>query len=103
MLNKHLIYSVRTHYRSETNYSVIVELTPIAIPIPIPIAIGTIGTIRIEGFNSPVEKVLLRMRSGEMQEWFNWHAWKACVRQKCTAGSNPALSAKKEYCSLNYC
>jgi hypothetical protein len=31
---------------------------------------------------------------GEMQEWFNWHAWKACVPQKGTGGSNPPLSAK---------
>ena len=30
---------------------------------------------------------------GEMQEWFNWHAWKACVPQKGTGGSNPPLSA----------
>ena len=29
-----------------------------------------------------------------MQEWLNWHAWKACVPQKGTAGSNPALSAE---------
>ncbi len=28
-----------------------------------------------------------------MQEWFNWHAWKACVPQKGTGGSNPPLSA----------
>lgn len=28
-----------------------------------------------------------------MQEWLNWHAWKACVPLKGTAGSNPALSA----------
>ena len=30
---------------------------------------------------------------GEMLEWLKRHAWKACVRQKCTAGSNPAFSA----------
>lgn len=29
--------------------------------------------------------------SGEVSEWSMVHAWKACV-QKCTAGSNPALS-----------
>jgi hypothetical protein len=29
-----------------------------------------------------------------MQERFNWHAWKACVPQKGTGGSNPPLSAK---------
>jgi hypothetical protein len=34
---------------------------------------------------------------GEMQEWFNWHAWKACVPQKGTGGSNPPLSAKTNY------
>ncbi len=28
-----------------------------------------------------------------MQEWLNWHAWKACVPQKGTGGSNPFLSA----------
>ena len=30
---------------------------------------------------------------GEMREWLKRHAWKACIRQKCIAGSNPALSA----------
>ena len=30
---------------------------------------------------------------GEMLEWLRRHAWKACIRQKCIAGSNPALSA----------
>ncbi len=35
----------------------------------------------------------LRRTKGEMQEWFNWHAWKACVPQKGTGGSNPPLSA----------
>lgn len=29
---------------------------------------------------------------GEMLEWLKRHAWKACKRQKCFAGSNPALS-----------
>ena len=28
-----------------------------------------------------------------MQEWLNWHAWKACEPLKGSAGSNPALSA----------
>ena len=32
-------------------------------------------------------------RNGEMLEWLKRHAWKACIRQKCIAGSNPALSA----------
>ena len=30
-----------------------------------------------------------------MLEWLKRHAWKACIRQKCIAGSNPALSAKE--------
>ena len=30
-----------------------------------------------------------------MSEWFKEHAWKVCVLQKGTAGSNPALSAEK--------
>ena len=37
------------------------------------------------------------MHSGEMQEWLNWHAWKACVPQKGTGGSNPPLSAMKNH------
>ena len=32
---------------------------------------------------------------GEMSEWFKEHAWKVCVLQKGTAGSNPALSAEQ--------
>ncbi len=32
--------------------------------------------------------------TGEVQEWLNWHAWKACVPLKGTEGSNPSLSAK---------
>ena len=35
-----------------------------------------------------------------MQEWFNWHAWKACVPQKGTGGSNPPLSAPARHKSL---
>ena len=30
---------------------------------------------------------------GEMLEWLKRHAWKACIRLKCIAGSNPAFSA----------
>ncbi len=30
---------------------------------------------------------------GEVLEWLKRHAWKACIRQKRIAGSNPALSA----------
>ncbi len=37
---------------------------------------------------------MLNISTGEVSEWLKEHAWKACVRQKCTAGSNPALSAK---------
>ncbi len=32
-----------------------------------------------------------------MSEWFKEHAWKVCVLQKGTAGSNPALSAETVY------
>lgn len=39
---------------------------------------------RVEGFGKHL---------GEMSEWFKEHAWKVCVLQKGTAGSNPALSA----------
>ena len=35
-----------------------------------------------------------------MLEWFKRHAWKACVLQKGTGGSNPFLSAKV---NLEYC
>ena len=31
--------------------------------------------------------------TGEVSEWLKEHAWKACVRQKRTEGSNPSLSA----------
>ena len=30
--------------------------------------------------------------SGQVAEWLKAHAWKACVRQKRTEGSNPSLS-----------
>ena len=29
-----------------------------------------------------------------MSEWFKEHAWKVCVGQKLTEGSNPSLSAR---------
>jgi hypothetical protein len=32
-----------------------------------------------------------------MQEWLNWHAWKACEPLKGSAGSNPALSANNTH------
>ena len=31
-----------------------------------------------------------------MQEWLNWHAWKACEPLKGSEGSNPSLSAENE-------
>ena len=31
-----------------------------------------------------------------MQEWLNWHAWKACKPLKGFRGSNPLLSANKK-------
>ena len=33
------------------------------------------------------------LRAGGMAEWLKAHAWKACVRQKRTVGSNPTPSA----------
>ncbi len=38
----------------------------------------------------------LKFRSGEMSEWSKEHAWKVCVLQKGTVGSNPTLSAENE-------
>ena|SRR5690606_11913834 len=32
------------------------------------------------------------MNHGKVQEWLNWHAWKACIPQGIE-GSNPSLSA----------
>ena len=40
-------------------------------------------------------KSLPKTDQGAMLEWLKRHAWKACVRQKRTAGSNPACSAKE--------
>ena len=40
--------------------------------------------------------LLMKIRKGEVSEWLKERAWKACVRQKCTGGSNPFLSAKKK-------
>ncbi len=34
------------------------------------------------------------VESGEMSEWSKEHAWKVCVPQKGTEGSNPSLSAR---------
>ncbi len=35
----------------------------------------------------------MRSFTGEVAEWSKAHAWKVCVRQKRTKGSNPFLSA----------
>ena len=46
----------------------------------------------------PLRPVLARgaMRyPGEVSERFKEHAWKVCVRQKRTEGSNPSLSASQ--------
>ncbi len=32
---------------------------------------------------------------GEVAEWLKAHAWKACRREDCLAGSNPAFSANE--------
>ena len=37
---------------------------------------------------------------GEMLEWLKRHAWKACKPLKGFAGSNPALSAEKNFLPL---
>ena len=34
-----------------------------------------------------------KVYKGEMLEWLKRHAWKACIRPKRIAGSNPAPSA----------
>ena len=44
------------------------------------------------------QKSSSKRAKGEMLEWLKRHAWKACKRQKCFAGSNPALSADYEKC-----
>ena len=36
-----------------------------------------------------------------MQEWLNWHAWKACEPLKGSGGSNPFLSAIRSPVGLN--
>src|SRR5262245_58815713 len=43
----------------------------------------------------PRQSARLRPRnvSGQVAEWLKAHAWRACIRQKRIAGSNPALSA----------
>ena len=39
--------------------------------------------------------LFVRFFKGEVQEWLNWHAWKACIPQGIE-GSNPSLSAKAD-------
>jgi membrane-bound serine protease (ClpP class) len=41
--------------------------------------------------------IFLPICFGEMQEWLNWHAWRACVPPKGTVGSNPTLSARTRF------
>ena len=42
--------------------------------------------------------LIMRMiiQNGEMAEWSKAHAWKVCVLQKGTKGSNPFLSANNK-------
>gem|GEM_PF-5767378 len=42
------------------------------------------------------KKLYICNRIGKMQEWLNWHAWKACKRLKRFGGSNPPLSAENQ-------
>ena len=44
----------------------------------------------LHSFLREVEEIPVK---GEMLEWLKRHAWKACIRQKRIAGSNPAFSA----------
>ena len=37
---------------------------------------------------------LRQAKIGEVSEWLKERAWKVRIRQKCIAGSNPALSAE---------
>ena len=39
--------------------------------------------------------------SGQVAEWLKAHAWKACIRLKRIAGSNPALSVFHEITFMN--
>ena len=48
-------------------------------------------SLKTSGFRKWREAAMI---TGEVQEWLNWHAWKACVPLKGTEGSNPSLSAK---------
>jgi hypothetical protein len=46
--------------------------------------------------------IFILLKIGEMQEWLNWHAWKACVPRNGTGGSNPPLSAEERSGSKKY-
>ena len=48
---------------------------------------------------SSCETLAPQKHPGEVTEWSKVHDWKSCVRQR-TAGSNPALSAKRRYAPL---
>ena len=37
---------------------------------------------------------------GEVLEWSNRHAWRACVGVSSTVGSNPTLSANKKHWAM---
>ena len=43
-----------------------------------------------------IKPLSLHTEKGVVLEWLKRHAWKACVRQKRTASSNLAHSAKRE-------
>ena len=43
---------------------------------------------------------MLIFSQGEMLEWLKRHAWKACKLQKGFRGSNPRLSATKDYVKI---
>ena len=44
--------------------------------------------------------LLLKTEAGKMLEWLKRHAWKACKLQKGFRGSNPRLSATKDYVKI---
>ena len=46
-----------------------------------------------QGKDPPLGLIAVLFQRGEMTERFKVHAWKACVLQKGTEGSNPSLSA----------
>ena len=52
----------------------------------------TIPAIALSEREKSINLALLKIK-GEVAEWLNAHAWKACLRQR-NGGSNPPLSAK---------